>query len=240
VARATPVPPGSQLGAGETTSRRARTGAYVVRKRAMSSAEGLDPERRSMTSRALSSSPMIPRATERLAPVSASADRYAAALPPNRAPTIRPSTARASERGTCARSRSVARTTSAVRASSRSPVNFASAATLDAVSALEPYMHRVPAGRSSCPARRSASSSRPSVPGASQRLASRDHSQTQAAKVLSGSFDRASRCAQPHDQRWASRSSRATWRTASACHFATLNQRERGASPSRPPVPGPV
>ena len=72
-------------------------------------------------------------------------------------------------------------------------------------------------------------------PGASHRLASRDQSQTHAANVLSGSFERASRCAQPHDQMCASLSSRATWRTASACHFATSNQRERGCSPSRPP-----
>ena len=49
-----------------------------------------------------------------------------------------------------------------------------------------PYTQRVPAGRSSCPVATSVSSSRPTMPGASHRLASRDQSQTQAASVLSG------------------------------------------------------
>ena len=89
-------------------------------------------------SRDRSSSPMIPRATARLAPVSASAARKADALPPNRVPTMRRSRASASDGETRVRSRSIARTTSAVSASSRSRVTFASAATPDAVIGVDP------------------------------------------------------------------------------------------------------
>ena len=120
VARTTPRPSGSQLGAGETVTSRASTGANVERKRATSADDVRADESRPTISAERSSSPRIPRATAMLDPASARAVRYATELPPKRAVTTRRSIASASEGETRARSRSTARATSAVRASSRS------------------------------------------------------------------------------------------------------------------------
>ena len=75
VANATPLPSGSQLGAGETVTSRARTGAKVARKRFKSASPIRDVVSRSTSSANLSSSPSIPLATARLASALASAAR---------------------------------------------------------------------------------------------------------------------------------------------------------------------
>ena len=129
----------------------------------MSADFGRSPAGRCTMSARRSSSPTIPRATATLARASARAARYAAPLPPNRAATIRRSAASTADGLPAVEcSRSTARTTSEVSASSRSPVTLATAATLEAESGVSPYTQRIPAGRSICPSRRSSSSSSPS------------------------------------------------------------------------------
>ena len=133
--------------------------ANVARKRGTSRCDTAGAASRERMSRERSSSPMTPRATAVLAPACATAARYAATFPPKRSRTIRRSSASVAEGETRVRSRSMARTTRAVRASSRSPVSFASAATLAAVIGAVPYTQRVPDGRFSWPRLTSASSS---------------------------------------------------------------------------------
>ena len=137
-------------------------------------------------------------------------------------------------------SASIFRTTSAVSESSQSRVTRWSVVTLLEVSALEPSLQRTWAGRSICPTRTSASNFGPMIPGASQRAGFRDQSHTHAAYVLSGSLPASVRIVHPQDQTCASRSSRATWRPASACSLPTSYHFAAGFKPSRPPVPGVV
>ena len=98
--------------------------AKVTRKRVTSAADGRGVTRRAWSSARRSSSPMISRATARLAPPSRRAARYDALLPSNRETMIRRSMASICSVFTIARWRSTDRTTSAVSASSRSPVTF--------------------------------------------------------------------------------------------------------------------
>ncbi len=109
VARARPVPSGSQLGAGETSSVRARIAAKVTRNRSTSALDGRAIVRRRRISALRSSSLRIPRATARLAPTSDSAARYDEPLPPNREAMIRRSTASTCVGLTACRSRSRSR-----------------------------------------------------------------------------------------------------------------------------------
>ena len=200
-----PARPGSQLGAGETVTSRASTGANVARNRVTSAEEIRASESRSTISAERSSSPRIPRATARLAPASASAARYAdrAAAEPCRDDSSlhrervgrRDARALALDRARDERrQRELAITRhprergDAGRRQRRRPVHA-------------PHARRqVRAAPSSRPRRARRRGSR----GASHRLASRAHSQTHAAYVLSGSFERSLRCAQPHDQTCAS------------------------------------
>jgi len=101
-----------------------------------------------------------------------------------------------------------------------------------------PIRHCDPAGsRLSCPSVTDVSKAGPSWVGASHNDGERAHNQTQATCPFSGSCSPTLQRPHPHDHTDAMPVSPATWRNASACHFATWNHAETGSRPLRPPKP---
>src|SRR6266498_314721 len=157
-------------------------------------------------------------------------------LPPKRLATRARSNAITFDQVAGAAFPSTIRARSALYAISLSPVSGCSCEILASVSFDLPIVHCTPAGRISCPCVSESSHAAPAAPGPLQSDGARVQSQTQAATGLSGS-SAPEYVAQPQDQIDEIRSSSATCRAASACHFTTSNQASFGCRPVPPDVP---